>query len=154
MALVQVEPRAATLIKKLKALQGEIEDPAPILERSQARLAGLVKSKPVLHQDLADRTPCGSGRNDHGALGENRDTRPIRKASRLASKLRYRGTSCMSERMFRTGASTSTEGKATATYRQKAKALRFSVKSIATAGGRSRKIRSILKRTLLSRVVW
>ena len=33
MSSVTVEPRAAALIKRLKALQGKIEDPAPILEK-------------------------------------------------------------------------------------------------------------------------
>ena len=54
MARVTIEPRAATLIKKLKKLEGAIEDPAPILEE-----VGDVLRKSTVSRFYSQTSPTG-----------------------------------------------------------------------------------------------
>ena len=54
MARVTVEPRAATLIKKLKALQGRIENPGPILSE-----VGEVLRKSTVSRFYSQTSPTG-----------------------------------------------------------------------------------------------
>ena len=147
MSRVTVEPRAATLLKKLKALQGQIEDPAPILEEvSHVLRAGVIsrfrsKTTPTGRPWKPTKRSRRKGRKsilvDRGVL---RDSIEV---SIREDKL-YVGTDVWYGRLHQEG------GKSTATYRQKAQSLigSISFRTIATKRGRSLKIRSILKRLL------
>ena len=56
MSRVEVEPRAAAMIKRLKKLQGKIENPGPILEEVGGVLRKTTIS-PLLRADIPDGPP-------------------------------------------------------------------------------------------------
>ena len=145
MAAVSVEAKMAAAMKRLKALQGAIEDPAPILDeisaglRASARSRFFTKTSPTGRPWKATkRSRSGKGRKsilvDRGSLRDSIE------ASMQGDKL-YVGTDVFYGRIHQEG------GKINATYRRKAtsRKLRFSVRSITTAAGRSQKIKSIIK---------
>ena len=147
MSRVTVEPRMAATIKRLKKLQGKIENPAPILEEvSHVLRAGVVsrfhsKTTPAGRPWKPTKRSRRKGRKsilvDKGVL---RDSIEV---SIREDKLSI-GTDVWYGRLHQEG------GKTNATYRQKPQSLigSLSVRSLATARGRSRKLGSILKRLL------
>ena len=147
MARVEVEARAAAMLKRLKTLQGTIEDPAPILEEvSHVLRAGVIsrfhsKTTPTGRPWKPTKRSRRKGRKsilvDKGVL---RDSIEV---SIREDKL-YVGTDVWYGRLHQEG------GKTDATYRLKPQSLigSLSVKSLATSRGRSLKIQSILKRLL------
>ena len=144
MAVVDVEAKMAAAMKRLKALQGAIEDPAPILDeisaglKASARSRFYTKTSPTGRPWKATKRSRRKGRKsilvDRGLLRDSIE------ASIQGDKL-YVGTDVWYGRVLQEG------GKISATYRRRAvsRKLRFSVRSITTAAGRSRKIKSIIK---------
>ena len=147
MSRVTVEPRAAAMIKRLKKLQDTIEDPAPILEEvSHVLRAGVIsrfhsKTSPTGRPWKLTKRSRRKGRKsilvDKGVL---RDSIEV---SLREDKLRV-GTDLWYARVHQEG------GKIDAKYRLKEQSLigTISLRALATAGGRARKIASIKKRLL------
>ena len=134
----------AAATKKLKALQGAIEDPAPMLDeisaglKASARSRFYTKTSPTGRPWKATKRSRRKGRKsilvDRGLLRDSIE------ASIQGDKL-YVGTDAWYGRIHQEG------GKIKAKYRGRAisRKLRFSVRSITTAAGRSQKIKSIIK---------
>ena len=142
-AAVTVEPKMAAVLKRLKALQGAIEDPAPILEE----VSGLMRAS-TISRFYSKTSPTGrlwkrskrSRRKGRSTLVDSGALRDSIEATFQGDKLLI-GTDVWYGRLHQEG------GKIDATYRRRptSRKLRFSVRSIATAGGRSRKIKSIIR---------
>ena len=155
MSRVDIEPKMAAALKRLKKLQGRIEDPAPILQE-----VGEMLRKTTVSRFYSKTSPTGrkwkrtkrrrhalrDGRVQRGSTlvltGALRDS--IEAGSR-GGKL-FVGTDVWYGRLHQEG------GRINAFYRRVRRArrgFRLSVRSIVTSAGRQRKIRSIIRGLLM-----
>ena len=140
------KPRAAAMLKKLKKLQGQIENPAPILED-----VGDVFEKSTRSRFYTQTSPTGQRwRPSKAARRKRRKTLVDRGTLRDSIEAGFRddklyvGTDVWYGRIHQHG------GKIKATYRQRLlKGAAWNLRSLTTRRGRSVKIRSLIRSLLL-----